>query len=62
LQRCLKAVKNKVDGAYPSEKVALFFFQPMQARGCGGHPNVEDHEILAKELEPFFWELISHPG
>ena len=59
LQRCLKAVKNRVDSAHPSEKpVALFFFQPMQARGCGGHPNVEDHEILAKELVPFFKELI----
>jgi len=60
LERCLKAVKNKVDRALPSKKsVALFFFQPMQARGCGGHPNVEDHEILARELEPFFKELIS---
>lgn len=59
LQRCLKAVKNKVDSSHPSKKpVALFFFQPMQARGCGGHPNVEDHEILAKELEPFFKELL----
>jgi GDSL-like Lipase/Acylhydrolase family/Carbohydrate esterase 2 N-terminal len=60
LQRCLKAVKSKVDNNQPSKKtVFLFFFQPMQARGCGGHPNIEDHEILAKELEPFFRNLIS---
>jgi hypothetical protein len=30
----------------------------MQARGCGGHPNVEDHAILADELLPFFKKLL----
>jgi hypothetical protein len=59
LQNCLKAVKNKTDSMYPSAKpVALFFFEPMQARGCGGHPNVEDHAILADELLPFFKKLL----
>jgi hypothetical protein len=59
LQSCLKAVKIKTDSLYPSAKpVALFFFKPMQARGCGGHPNVEDHKILAEELLPFFKKLL----
>jgi lysophospholipase L1-like esterase len=59
LQNCLKAVKNKTDSMYPSARpVALFFFEPMQARGCGGHPNVEDHAILANELQPFFKKLL----
>jgi lysophospholipase L1-like esterase len=59
LQNCLNAVKNKIDSIYPSSKrVALFFFEPMQARGCGGHPNVEDHAILADELMPFFKKLL----
>jgi lysophospholipase L1-like esterase len=59
LQNCLKAVKNKIDREYPSAKpVALFFFEPMQARGCGGHPNVEDHAILADELFSFFKKLL----
>jgi hypothetical protein len=55
LQNCLTAVKEKVDAKSPKGKrVALYFFQPMNARGCTGHPSVEDHEILAKELIPFF--------
>ena len=55
LQNCLTAVKEKVDAQNPKGKrVALYFFQPMKARGCTGHPSVEDHEILAKELIPFF--------
>ena len=59
LQNCLKAVKNKTDSMYPKDKpIALFFFDPMQARGCGGHPNVEDHAILADELLPFFKKLL----
>ncbi|MFL5740104.1 MAG: GDSL-type esterase/lipase family protein [Flavisolibacter sp.] len=55
LQNCLQAVKSAVDARSPSSSpVALYFFEPMQARGCGGHPNVEDHGIMANELIPFF--------
>lgn len=55
LKNCLMAVKNKIDGLYPSGKpVALFFFKPMQVGGCTGHPSVEDHALLADELYPFF--------
>jgi lysophospholipase L1-like esterase len=59
LQNCLTAVKQKTDASYPSDKpVALHFFQPMKARGCSGHPNVEDHAVLAGELQPFFKTLV----
>jgi lysophospholipase L1-like esterase len=59
LQNCLTIVKARIDKKYPSnKKVALFFFKPMTAWGCGGHPSVEDHEILANELAPFFKKLI----
>ena len=59
LQNCLNAVKQNINVLYPSDKpVAVFFFEPMQARGCGGHPNVEDHGILAEELKPFFKSLL----
>jgi len=59
LQNCLTAVKQQTDAGYSTDKpVAVYFFQPMQARGCLGHPNVEDHALMAKELEPFFRKLI----
>ena len=59
LQNCLKSVKAEVDGIFPSFKpVELFFFEPMQARGCGGHPNVEDHAILASQLKGFYRKLL----
>ncbi len=59
LQNCLAVVKKHVDGEYHSGKrVALFYFRPMHARGCSGHPNIEDHAILAAELTPFFKKLL----
>lgn len=60
LQNCLKVIKMKIDGLHPSEKpVALFYFKPMQPRGCSYHPSVEDHAILADELYPFFKSLLN---
>jgi hypothetical protein len=61
LQNDLVSVKQNIDALYPADKpVALFFFKPMQARGCSGHPNVEDHAILADELIPFFKKLLDY--
>lgn len=55
LQNCLSTIKIETDYFYPNQKpVKLFFFKPMQASGCSGHPSVEDHALLEKELEPFF--------
>lgn len=59
LQNCLTAVSSKVDALYPSDKkIALHFFQPMKAGGCAGHPSIKDHGIIAKELVPFFKNLL----
>ena len=58
LQDCISRVQRAVDALYPSEKVAKFYFDPMEARGCTGHPSVEDHLILAEQLKPFFASLL----
>jgi len=63
LQNCLTAVKKNIDKQYPSGKrVVVFFFQPMHPRGCGYHPNVEDHGIMAEQLIPFFKKLLTTPA
>lgn len=52
---CLENVKHQIDKAYPGDRpVGLFFFQPLQPRGCSFHPSVEDHQIMAKQLRSFF--------
>jgi hypothetical protein len=59
LESCLAAVKKKIDANYPSDKpVQTFFFPPMEGRGCGGHPSVEDHGIMADEVTPFFKKIL----
>lgn len=59
LQNCLTAVKTNIDQLYKNDKpVALYFFKPIQAGGCTGHPGIEDHAILADELIPFFKKLL----
>ena len=59
LQNCLTAIKIKTDSSNPKDiPLALYFFEPMEPHGCSGHPSVEDHAILAKELEPFFKNLL----
>jgi len=59
LERCLVEIKNQVDKLYPSsKKVQTFFFKPIVAHGCTGHPSVEDHLILAQQLKPFYEALL----
>ncbi|MGE5521515.1 MAG: GDSL-type esterase/lipase family protein [Candidatus Dadabacteria bacterium] len=54
LENSLRSIKQKVDLLYPaSSPVELFYWKPMQARGCGGHPSVEDHAIMADQLALF---------
>ena len=59
LQNCLNAIKTNIDKQYGGDQpVAVFFFRPMQPRGCTGHPNVDDHAILAAEVAPFFKAML----
>ena len=59
LQRCLRAVKTGIDAMFPlGKRVAVFDFAPMRPRGCGYHPSVEDHAVLAQELVPFLKGLL----
>lgn len=59
LQNCISAVKAGVDAAQPNAKpIAIFFFEPMQASGCTGHPSVAEHGRMAESLLPFFRKLL----
>lgn len=61
-QNALTEIKAQIDARHPAvPPVALHFFQPMQASGCTGHPSVEEHAVLARELVPFFNQLLQ-PG
>lgn len=56
---CLEAVKHRSSVLYAGKPpIQIFRFQPMVPGGCGYHPDIEDHAILARELIPFFRKLL----
>ena len=57
LLNCLQSVKAYFDETH---SVSIFEFQPMQANGCGGHPSLKDHEKMAKELIPFYANVLQN--
>lgn len=59
LEEALDQVKQQLDRAYPqTEPVQLLRFQPLRATGCTGHPNVQEHGLLAEQLLPQFNALL----
>lgn len=58
LLRCL----NKIIQAFENDKehkpISLFEFQPMSPKGCGYHPDINDDQVMANQLFPFFKKLL----
>ncbi|OMQ12009.1 SGNH/GDSL hydrolase family protein [[Flexibacter] sp. ATCC 35103] len=54
---------NKVKATFESDKIhkpiLIFKFKPMTPNGCGGHPDVADHKVLADEYAPFLKKLLN---
>lgn len=54
---------NKVKDAFAKDKmhkpIQIFKFKPMTPKGCLGHPDVEDHKVLAEEYVPFLKKLLN---
>lgn len=54
---------NKVKAAFALDKthkeIQIFKFKPMTPKGCLGHPDVEDHRVLANEYAPFLKKLLN---
>lgn len=58
-EKCLMDIKQQVDALYPAESQVVFFlFDQLNPNGCSGHPSVEDHDIMARKLIPFFKALL----
>lgn len=55
LLNCLKKVKAYFDGPHT---VSIFEFKPMKPGGCGSHPDLHDHKVMADQLFSFYAELL----
>jgi lysophospholipase L1-like esterase len=59
LLSCLKSVQKSMS-AQPktAHTIKIFTFRPMQATGCDGHPSLQEHEEMARELIPFMKKVL----
>jgi hypothetical protein len=57
LKSCLTGIVNhfNTDG---DNKVTNFFFSQSYNSGCGGHPDINEHQIISDELEPFLKQTL----
>ena len=61
LMTMLERVQSRCREIYPGKKgIQIFRFQPMEPKGCSYHPNLKDHEIMAKQLEPFMRSVLDN--
>lgn len=59
LVNCLKIVIQAFENDTAHKPIELFQFQPMTPHGCGGHPDVNDHKIMAEQMNSFFKNLLN---
>lgn len=52
---CLEKVKAHFES---NHTVSIFEFAPMQPNGCGSHPDIKDHRMMADQLVPFYADLL----
>jgi len=56
---CLNKVKAEFDADKTHKPILIFKFKPMTPSGCSGHPNIEEHKIMAAEYGPFLKNLLN---
>ncbi|TWI99371.1 GDSL-like lipase/acylhydrolase family protein [Mucilaginibacter frigoritolerans] len=56
LQRYLTAITNNLNAA-GDKRVSKYFFSRQYHNGCGGHPDLADHELIANELTAYIKQL-----
>lgn len=58
-ENCLNKVKTEFDADKTHKPIIIFKFKPMTPSGCSGHPNIEEHKIMAAEYGPFLKNLLN---
>jgi lysophospholipase L1-like esterase len=59
LLACLKRIQATLTIRHPDKPhIEIFPFATMQPKGCGYHPDIHDHQLLAEQLTPFFKGLL----
>jgi lysophospholipase L1-like esterase len=58
---CLETVKGRAKDVYSNKPaIEIFKFETMVPKGCSYHPDIADHEVMARQLIPFFRRLLGN--
>ncbi len=49
-KKYLTKIKSNIDTLFPNNPVHIFIYKPIPMRGCGYHPSVEDHKLMADDM------------
>lgn len=58
LVKCLKQVIKAFENDKTHKEIKLFEYKSMNPKGCGSHPDIDDHKLMASELESFFKTIL----
>ncbi|WP_051935817.1 SGNH/GDSL hydrolase family protein [Salegentibacter sp. Hel_I_6] len=54
----LAEVFKEIQNEFSEKEIAIFQFTNIAPGGCTGHPDINDHEAMARQLIPFFTNLL----
>ena len=58
LQESITTIQNEINlEVNPVKPIKTFWFNAMQPTGCGYHPSITNHEVMANQLIPFIKQL-----
>lgn len=58
LNSCLQNVKKYFDDEEVQKSIAIYFFDKRYPNGCSTHPDMNDHQLMAESLIPFYKNLL----
>lgn len=58
LRKYLMAIAKQLHEIRRDEQIHVFFFSRSYGKGCTGHPNREEHQMMAEELLPFYRQVM----
>lgn len=56
---CLNKIQASFKEDTTHKSIVIFRFKSMTPHGCGGHPDIADHKIMADEYAPFLKRLLN---
>lgn len=57
--KCLNRVKDAFKNDEQHKSIKIFHFDSVTPHGCGYHPDIEDHKLMASQLAPYLKNVLN---